>query len=132
MIATTLAVRRPATVRRLILVAPAGLDAVPPALSKLFVAGADPLLAVRRRLLPFADFQWGRKLLLAGADLPLGAIWGRADRTVPSFNLGALRRARPDVQVELLDRAGHVPMVERPQEFIAAMERLLQRVPIRT
>ena len=175
MIATTMAIRRPATVRRLILVAPAGLDVVPPALSKLFVAGADPLLAVRRKLLPFADFEWGRKLLLAGAaadgaaiapgiarrmvsasagaqrtgealemigegrlgpllagtDVPLGAIWGRADRTVPIVNLGALRRARPDVEVELLARAGHVPMVERPAEFVAAMWRLLDRVPIR-
>jgi len=176
MVATALAARRPATVRRLILVAPAGLDVVPPALSRLFVAGADPLLAVRRRLLPFADFQWGRKLLLAGAaadgaaiapgiarrmvtasagaqrtaqalemisagrlgallettDVPLGAIWGRADRTVPVVNLGALKRARPDVRVELLDGAGHVPMVERPEAFVAAMDRLLQRVPIRT
>lgn len=175
MIATTMAARRPATVRRLILVAPAGLDVVPPALSKLFVAGADPLLAVRRRLLPFADFEWGRKLLLAGAaadgatiapgiarrmvtasesaqrtgealemigegrlgaliagtDVPLGVIWGRSDRTVPIVNLGALRRARPDVEVELLDRAGHVPMVERPDAFVAAMRRLLERVPTR-
>jgi pimeloyl-ACP methyl ester carboxylesterase len=142
----------------------------------MFVAGADPLLAVRRKLLPFADFEWGRKLLLAGAaadgaaiapgvarrmvtasasaqrtgealemigegrlrgllsrtDVPLGAIWGRADRTVPIVNLGALRRARPDVQVELLERAGHVPMVERPEEFVAAVRRLLDSVPIRT
>src|SRR6202044_2951793 len=73
MVAATLAVRRPRRVRRLILVAPAGLDVVPPALSKLFVGGVNPLLAVRRRLLPVADFEWGRRLLLAGAAADGGA-----------------------------------------------------------
>jgi pimeloyl-ACP methyl ester carboxylesterase len=168
-LATSLAVRRPASVRRLVLVAPAGLAPIPPALAKLFAAGSNPLLAVRRALLPVADFEWGRKLLLAGAAAdgaaiapgiarrmvsasdgatrtaqalasvgegrlgalladaraPLGVIWGREDRTVPITNLGELRRVRPDARVELIERAGHVPMVERPVEFVAALERLL-------
>jgi len=168
-IATTLALRRPGTVRRLVLVAPAGLAPLPPAMARLFAAGSNPLLAVRRALLPVADFEWGRKLLLAGAaadgaaiapgiarrmvsasngakrtaealaivgegrlaamlaetTLPLGVIWGREDRTVPITNLGALRRVRPDAHVQTLERAGHVPMVEQPGEFTAALERLL-------
>jgi pimeloyl-ACP methyl ester carboxylesterase len=168
-IATTLAVRRPATVRRLVLVAPAGFGAVPPVISKLLAAGADPLLALRRALLPVADFDWGRRLLLGGAALdgsaiapgiarrmvtasataqrtsealmtlgegglarllaqttmPLGVIWGREDRTVPSRYVLAVRRVRPDAEVELIDRAGHVPMIEHPDVFITALERLL-------
>jgi abhydrolase domain-containing protein 6 len=169
-VATALAVRRPATVRRLVLVAPAGFGAVPPAISRILAAGADPLLAVRRALLPMADFPWGRRLLLGGAavdgaaiapgiarrmvtasesarrtpealmtigegrlaallaqtTMPLGVIWGREDRTVPSRNVDAVRRVRSDAEVELIDDAGHVPMIERPAEFTAALERLLE------
>jgi pimeloyl-ACP methyl ester carboxylesterase len=36
-----------------------------------------------------------------------------------------VRRVRPDAEIELLDHAGHVPMVERPEQFVVALERLL-------
>jgi pimeloyl-ACP methyl ester carboxylesterase len=43
--------------------------------------------------------------LLAQAELPLAVIWGRRDRTVPSRHVRAVRRVRPDAEVELIDRA---------------------------
>jgi len=169
-VATALAAHRPAAVRRLVLVAPAGFGAMPPRLSWLLGQGAVRLLALRRSLAPLADLEWGRRLLLAGAaadgaripptmarrmvaasasstrtaeametiaqgqigDLlrrvraPLGLIWGTADRTVPGRHLDAVLRVRPDAGVELLDGAGHVPMIEQPEAFVAALERLLQ------
>ncbi|HWF53157.1 MAG TPA: alpha/beta fold hydrolase [Solirubrobacteraceae bacterium] len=63
--------------------------------------------------------------LLAQTAQPLGVIWGREDRTVPPRHVTAVRRVRPDAEIELLDHAGHVPMVERPEQFVVALERLL-------
>ena len=164
-VALTLAARRPRTVRRLVLVAPAGLTALPRVAGRVLALGADPVLAARRALAPLTDFDWGRRLVLAfaaadgasipplqarlmvgasasakrttealqtitavdlrpllrEASVPLGVIWGREDRTVPPRHVMAVRRVRPDAEVEMLDHAGHVPMVERPEQFVAAL-----------
>jgi pimeloyl-ACP methyl ester carboxylesterase len=66
-VALTLAAVRPRLVRRLVLVAPAGLAVVPRLASLLLAAAAESLLAARRELAPLADFRWGRRLLLAFA-----------------------------------------------------------------
>jgi pimeloyl-ACP methyl ester carboxylesterase len=159
-------------VRRLVLVAPAGLRPFPAAISNLLAASADAVLAARRGAAPLTDTWWGRKLLLAltaadAADLPptlarqmieasaaakrtapalatitstdlrlplartrmpLGVIWGEADRTVPIRALEDLLEARPDAEVCRIADAGHVPMIERPLEFTAALRRLIQDV----
>lgn len=171
-VALTLAATRPRLVRRLVLVAPAGLQRptrVPPL---VLGAGAEGLLAARRLLAPLTDLAWGRRLLLAfaaddgarlspaqarmmvqasagarrispamvaiaQADLrplldangvPLGLLWGARDRAVPAELALQVMAARPDAELELIDRAAHVPMVERPDEFSAALERLLARL----
>jgi pimeloyl-ACP methyl ester carboxylesterase len=168
-IAVTLAAARPRAVRRLVLVAPAGLGNYSRAASYALAATADGLLAARRRAGALADLRWGRRVLLgfaaadgasiaptqarlmidasAGArrtatalatitranlipvlgrtEAPLGVMWGAEDRTIPARNAEHVRGARPDARVVVIERAGHVPMVERPEEFVAALERLL-------
>ncbi|MGO9793546.1 MAG: alpha/beta fold hydrolase [Solirubrobacteraceae bacterium] len=170
-VATTLAAQRPAAIDRLVLVAPAGFNAMPDAISSVLAAGVDAALAAHRWLVPLTDLAWGRRLLLAGtaadganippsvarqmvnasasaqrsapalatitrSDLrprlldiraPLGLIWGEKDRTVPASLAVALTLVRPDAELVLLPDAGHVPMVECPDAFVAALERLLTR-----
>jgi pimeloyl-ACP methyl ester carboxylesterase len=172
-VALTLAIRRPLAVRRLVLVAPAGLATIPRLASRALSLGAEPVLAIRRALAPLTDVDWGRRLLLAFAaadgaripplqarlmveasasaqrtsealatitalDLrpllastpaPLGVIWGAEDRTVPVRLAQAVRLARPDAQVMIIEQAGHVAMVERPAAFVATLERLLMILP---
>jgi pimeloyl-ACP methyl ester carboxylesterase len=172
-VAVTLAGRRIRAVRRLVLVAPAGLSAYPGSAVRALVAGVDGLLAVRRSLSPLSDWAWGRRLLLAtavadaaalpptqarllvgasagarrtpealatitSADLslalerlpiPVGLIWGARDRTVPARLARKIVRLRPDCQLEMIERAGHVSMVERPEAFARALEALLGRLP---
>jgi pimeloyl-ACP methyl ester carboxylesterase len=171
-IAIALAAAHPRLVRRLVLVAPAGLRPFPATVSNLLAAGADAVLAARRGAVSLTDVWWGRKLLLAltaadGAELPptlarqmveasatakrtapalatitsadlrpllaqtqmpLGVIWGEADRTVPIRALDDLLEARPDAVVVRIADAGHVPMVESPEDFVAALETLIQDV----
>jgi pimeloyl-ACP methyl ester carboxylesterase len=168
-IAVTLAAARPRAIRRLVLVAPAGLGRYPRAASYALAAAADGLLAARRRAGALADLRWGRRVLLgfaaadgasiaptqarlmidasAGArrtatalatitranlipvlgrtEAPLGVMWGAEDRTIPARNAALVRSARPDARVVMIERAGHVPMVERPDAFVAALEGLL-------
>ncbi len=177
-VAIQFAAQFPAAVRRLVLVAPAGLRPFPPALAGLLgsgpmpgliASGADAFLAARRGAAPLTDLAWGRRLLLAlavadGAHVPptvargmleaslsarrtgpalatitttdlrprlaeitapLGVIWGEADLTVPIRALEDLLEVRPDATVIRLPDTGHVPMVERPAEFTAALRRLL-------
>ncbi len=62
---------------------------------------------------------------LAAAPMPVGLIWGTADRVVPYTGLEALRRLRPDAVVETLHATGHIPQVEDPAAFTAALERIL-------
>jgi pimeloyl-ACP methyl ester carboxylesterase len=74
-IALILAAARPRSVRRLILVAPAGLAAVPRPASLLISAAAGRVLAARRLVAPLSDLRWGRRVLLGlaaadGANIP--------------------------------------------------------------
>jgi pimeloyl-ACP methyl ester carboxylesterase len=75
---------------------------------------------------------------VAGADLrplltqttaPLGLIWGQRDLTVLPRGAREIRAARPDALLELIPEAGHVPMIERPDAFAAALDGLLDRLP---
>ena len=172
-VALTLASQRPRAVRRLVLVAPAGLVALPRIASLALPIAAEPALAARRALAPLTDLRWGRRVLLAfaaadGARIsplqarlmllasaqakrtsealatitaseltpllrrtpaPLGVIWGAQDRTVPARLAGAVREARPDAEIVIIERAGHVAMIEQPEAFVAALEGLLARLP---
>ena len=61
----------------------------------------------------------------ARAPAPVGLIWGAADRIVPYAGLAALRLLRPDAAVETMPRTGHVPQIEHPGAFAAALEHVL-------
>jgi pimeloyl-ACP methyl ester carboxylesterase len=52
---------------------------------------------------------------------PLGLIWGEHDRVVPIKALATIRAIRPDAVVETLADAAHVPQMEVPQEYVAAL-----------
>ncbi len=63
---------------------------------------------------------------LLGVRAPLGLIWGDKDRTVPPSVADAIVAIRPDAELVMLADCGHVPMVERPDAFVAALEHVLQ------
>jgi pimeloyl-ACP methyl ester carboxylesterase len=74
-IAITLATVHPRLVRRLVLVAPAGLRPFPATVSNVLAAAADAVLAARRGAASLTEVSWGRKLLLSltaadGAEVP--------------------------------------------------------------
>jgi pimeloyl-ACP methyl ester carboxylesterase len=54
---------------------------------------------------------------LARITQPVLAIWGREDRIVPAYRSAALVRAIPHARLRIIERCGHVSMLEQPTEF---------------
>ncbi len=133
-----LAASRPEVVRRLALVAPAGLPAgrslpgyLPPLLTLIRQTPA-PLLPLlvhdALRAGPRALLRTARDLLaedvradLASVAAPTLLVWGEHDPLVPPALAAVLRREIPNSRLLMLSETGHVPMVERPEEFNAAL-----------
>jgi pimeloyl-ACP methyl ester carboxylesterase len=65
---------------------------------------------------------------LAALTLPVGFLWGTRDRVIPISSLPGLRALVPAAPAEVIPRAGHVPHLERPREFVAAVDRLLPAI----
>jgi pimeloyl-ACP methyl ester carboxylesterase len=65
---------------------------------------------------------------LTQTPAPIGVLWGQHDRTIPRRLAGEILSARPDAVLEEIARSGHVPMVERPDEFVEAVFRVLGRL----
>jgi pimeloyl-ACP methyl ester carboxylesterase len=65
---------------------------------------------------------------LTKLDAPLGLIWGTRDRVVPIATMKSILAVRPESVVETVSDAAHVPQLERPAEFVAALRRVLDRL----
>ena len=63
--------------------------------------------------------------VLAELPMPVGAIWGRDDRVIPPGGAQTLLALRRGAACEVVEGAGHISMVERPEAFVAALERVL-------
>lgn len=48
---------------------------------------------------------------------PVLVVWGREDAVLPAAHAPAVRELFPEAQVEIVPSAGHLVMVERPEEF---------------
>lgn len=94
-VALTLAAHRPRLVRRLVLVAPAGLQRRRSGLPGAVLGpGATGLFAARRRLVGLSDRAWGRRLLLAfaaadGATLSPGQARMMVEASAPAQRIAA-------------------------------------------
>jgi pimeloyl-ACP methyl ester carboxylesterase len=53
---------------------------------------------------------------------------GTRDRVIPISSLPGLRALVPGAPAEVIPRAGHVPHLERPRAFVAAVDRLLPAI----
>lgn len=71
-----------------------------------------------------ALLQW-----LPEIDVPTCAIWGRRDMFVPAAHAALLQARMPRCEVVLLDGCGHMPQLERPRAYVAAIERFLSETP---
>jgi pimeloyl-ACP methyl ester carboxylesterase len=137
LVAARLAAERPELVEALVLVAPVGVprplpgylagflqtmrDAPP---SVLAVVAAD---ALRTGLPSLARGAWfaTRQPFAGAVGAPTLLVWGERDRLVPVELAARWREAIPQARLELVPRAGHVPMLEAPSRFGELLQQFL-------
>lgn len=141
-VALALAAQRPHLVRRLALIAPAGIFSTQA--RRAFVVplarsiGRSPLgLALLARdafrVGPIRLWQVGSDLLgsdiastLRHVEVPTLIVWGADDRLLPP-TLGAIFSAEiRESRLVVLDHCGHVPMLEAPEALHAELRRFVE------
>lgn len=171
-VALAAAALAPERVARLVLVAPTGLQPMPPTAARVAAALGDGAVRLRRSGLRGASSPLGRRLLLAASTapgdllreetvrqlvlasegatrvrealttvleidqreqlrqlpVPVGLLWGSDDRVISRSVLATAQELRPEAPLELVPRAGHLPMVERPATFAAMLRQVLARL----
>jgi pimeloyl-ACP methyl ester carboxylesterase len=55
-------------------------------------------------------------------DVPTLLIWGDTDRMFPKEHAVAFQKAISGAKLVMIPKCGHVPQIEKPDEFIAALE----------
>ena len=58
---------------------------------------------------------------------PVLVVWGRQDAVLPMTSAADAREVMPQAQIQLIDECGHLPMIERTAEFLAALLPFLDR-----
>ena len=137
-----LAARHPETVRRLVLVAPAGVpgrsasgSALPLAL-ELLRSRPRLLALLARDSIRSGPFTIGTAALavatadlrldLARVEAPTLVVTGARDALIPAWHGDQLARVLADARVVVLDGAGHVPMADAPNAFSLALLQFLR------
>lgn len=89
------------------------------------MAGIDP-----RAYRQAAEAVWlaDQRDRVAAIDAPTLVLCGAADRVTPPALSEELAAAIPSAEVVLIDGAGHLSNIERPNEFNAALDHFLSRI----
>jgi pimeloyl-ACP methyl ester carboxylesterase len=58
---------------------------------------------------------------------PVLVVWGREDAVLPIAHLADAKDVFPQAEVRVIERCGHLPMIERTDEFLAALLPFLDR-----
>jgi pimeloyl-ACP methyl ester carboxylesterase len=61
----------------------------------------------------------------AGLPNPMHIVWGQEAQLTPVERVAAFRALRPDVPVDIFDRAGLLPHDEQPEEFVRLARSIL-------
>jgi pimeloyl-ACP methyl ester carboxylesterase len=83
------------------------------------------------RLLAAGEEDMSQYLLddkLASFQLPVDLIWGASDRLVPLDYAKKLQSQLPCCTLTVIERCGHAPQLERPQELTQVLMRILAPV----
>jgi cation diffusion facilitator CzcD-associated flavoprotein CzcO/pimeloyl-ACP methyl ester carboxylesterase len=74
--------------------------------------------------------RWRAELLarLQRLQVPTLVVWGDHDHVLPSMHLNAAVAALPHAESHVFEKTGHMPQIERPDEFADLVEAFLSRL----
>jgi pimeloyl-ACP methyl ester carboxylesterase len=59
--------------------------------------------------------------------IPVALIWGRNDKITPPEVAEEFNQLLPDVELHWIDKCGHAPMMEHPEEFNEKLKSFLDK-----
>ncbi|RMD75104.1 MAG: alpha/beta hydrolase, partial [Bacteroidetes bacterium] len=59
---------------------------------------------------------------------PVLLVWGKQDNVTPPFVAEKFHELLPDARLVFIDKCGHAPMMEHPEEFNRHLEAFLEEV----
>jgi pimeloyl-ACP methyl ester carboxylesterase len=62
--------------------------------------------------------------------IPVALIWGRNDKITPPEVAEEFYRLLPDSELHWIDKCGHAPMMEHPQEFNQILKAFLAKIKV--
>ena len=76
--------------------------------------------------------EWRAKLLreVRDLDVPMLVMWGAEDAVLPVRHFAGAKLALPRARFHLFERTGHMPQLERPDEFVELVEGFLAEVAV--
>ena len=60
-------------------------------------------------------------------EAPVLVIWGREDAVLPIHHLATAKDVFPQAELKVIERCGHLPMVEQPEAYLASQLPFLDR-----
>jgi pimeloyl-ACP methyl ester carboxylesterase len=66
---------------------------------------------------------------LRGVQTPTLIIWGKQDAIIPVDCGARYQQALANSRLHVIDRCGHAPAVEKPQEFLQVVQEFLSKRP---
>jgi len=65
---------------------------------------------------------------LSRITIPVSLIWGKQDKITPPEVAVEFHELLPNSELNWVDKCGHAPMMERPEEFNAFLDKFLNRI----
>lgn len=65
---------------------------------------------------------------LSRITIPVSLIWGRQDKITPPEVAVEFHELLPNSELNWIDKCGHAPMMERPEEFNEFLDKFLNRI----
>jgi pimeloyl-ACP methyl ester carboxylesterase len=85
------------------------------------------LLEAARSLLRLGEHRGFARSVVAAVECSTLVVHGRSDRLVPAAFALAAAEEHPDWMLRILPRVGHLPMIEAPERWLAAVEAWVER-----
>jgi pimeloyl-ACP methyl ester carboxylesterase len=60
--------------------------------------------------------------------IPVSLIWGKDDKITPPEVAIEFNQLLPDSELHWIDKCGHAPMMEQPQEFNKYLKAFLEKI----
>ncbi len=67
---------------------------------------------------------------LQSINIPVSLIWGRDDKITPPEVAIEFNHELPDSELHWIDKCGHAPMMERPEEFNRILKGFLEKIRV--